>query len=332
MLELLRQLSELYGPSGHEDTVRQTLKEMVADLVAESRVDALGNLIVRASTGTEGGKRVMLAAHMDEIGLITNYIDEKGFLRFTSVGGVRPHTLPGQRVRFASGQRGAIGVEPIPSLKELGFPKMYIDIGARDRDEAQGLVRVGDVACMDREFAVANNRAVGKAMDDRAGCAVLVEVLRALRSSPHDVFVVFTTQEEVGLRGATTSAYGIDPDVAVAIDVTLTGDTPEAKPMAVDLGKGPAVKVKDGGMLAHPGVKDLLIQTAEANQIPYQREVLIGGSTDARAIQTSRSGVPTGAVSLPCRYVHTSAEMIDLEDASNTVRLLVAFLEGPIDL
>jgi endoglucanase len=305
---------------------------MVADLASQSRVDALGNLIVRAKAGTEGGKRVLLGAHMDEIGLIPNHIDENGFLRFTRVGGVRPHTLLAQRVRFSTGLRGVIGVEPIASPKELGFPKLYIDVGASDREEAEGLVQVGDLACMDREFTLAHNRAVGKAMDDRAGCAVLVEVLRALQSSPHDVYVVFTAQEEVGLRGATTSAYGIDPDVAIAVDVTGTGDTPEARPMAVSLGKGPAIKVKDGGMLAHPGVKDLLIQTAEANQIPYQREVLTGGSTDARAFQTSRSGVPAGAVSLPCRYIHTTSEMVDLGDLSDAVRLLVAFVEGPIDL
>lgn len=332
MQELLQQLSEVYGPSGHEEAARRAIEALVADHAAETRVDALGNLIVRARAGTEGGRRVMLAAHMDEIGIIVTHIDEKGFLRFANIGGLRPLTLAGQRVRFSDGQIGVIGVEPLESNSDLALGKMYIDVGAKDREAAEALVQVGDVACIDRRFALANGRAVCKAMDDRAGCAVLVEVLRALEHSPHDVYVVFTSQEEVGLRGATTSAFGIDPQLAIAVDVTATGDTPEARPMAMELGKGPAVKVMDGGMLAHAGVKDLLIRTAETHGIPYQREVLLGGTTDARAMQTTRSGVPAGTLSLATRYVHTASEMIDLDDLANSVRLLVALLEGPIDL
>jgi len=330
--QVLQQLSELYGPSGREDAVVSFLRQEVADYAADIRSDALGNLIVRAKAGTEGGKRVMLAAHMDEIGLIVNHIDEKGFLRFGPVGGIFPLTLTGQRVRFASGLTGVIGLEPVESPSDAKMPKMYIDVGARNREEAEQLVRVGDIACMDRHFVAQNGRAIGKAMDDRAGCAVLVEVLRALQHSPHDVYAVFTSQEEVGLRGATTSAYGLAPELAIAVDVTGTGDTPEARPMAVALGKGPAIKIMDGGMLAHVGVKELLIRVAESHQIPYQREVLLGGTTDARAIQTSRSGVPAGTVSIPTRYVHTASEMVDLDDVVHAVRLLVALLEGPIDL
>lgn len=332
MQELLQRLCELYGPSGREEAVAEFLRREVAEHAAAVRLDALGNLIVRARAGTEGGKRIMLAAHMDEIGLVINHIDEKGFLRFGPVGGIFPLTLTGQRVRFASGLIGVIGIEPIEAPNDARLAKMYIDIGARSREEAQSLVQVGDIAAMDRQFALAGGRAIAKAMDDRVGCAVLVEVLRALQHSPYQVDVVFTAQEEVGLRGATTSAYGLDPELAIAVDVTTTGDTPEARPMAVALGKGPAVKVMDAGMLAHVGVKDLLISVAQAHQIPYQREVLLAGSTDARAIQTVRSGVPAGTVSIPARYVHTASEMVDLEDVANAVRLLVALLEGPIDL
>lgn len=332
MQPLLQQLSELYGPSGREDAVVAFLRREVADHAADMRSDALGNLIVRARAGTEGGKRIMLAAHMDEIGLIVNHIDEKGFLRFGPVGGIYPLTLTGQRVRFASGLTGVIGLEPVESQNDAKMPKMYIDVGARNREEAEKLVRVGDIACMDRQFVAQNGRAIGKAMDDRVGCAVLVEVLRTLQHSPHDVYAVFTSQEEVGLRGATTSAYGISPELAIAVDVTGTGDTPEARPMAVSLGQGPAIKIMDGGMLAHVGVKDLLIRVAESHRIPYQREVLLGGTTDARAMQTARSGVPAGTVSIPTRYVHTASEMVDLDDVANAVRLLVAMLEGPIDL
>lgn len=332
MQELLKQLSEVFGPSGYEAEVRQMLRDTVADLAAETRVDALGNLIVRAKAGTEGGKRVMLAAHMDEIGLVISHIDEKGFLRFGPVGGIYALRMISQRVRFASGLIGVVGIEPIESPKEAKLPKMYIDIGVQNRKEAEKLVQVGDVVCMDRQLAVSNGRAIGKAMDDRVGCLILVEVLRALHNSPHEVYAVFTTQEEVGLRGATTSAYGIEPDMAIAVDVTGTGDTPEARPMAVELGKGPAIKVMDGGMLAHAGVKDLMLQVAENHQIPCQREVLLGGTTDARAIQTSRSGVPAGCLSVPTRYVHSVSEMVDLEDIDNSIRLLVALLEEPFEL
>lgn len=332
MQELLKQLSEVYGPSGYEGAVRNLLQDTVADLAAETRVDPLGNLIVRAKAGTEGSKRVMLAAHMDEIGLIVNYIDEKGFLRFGPVGGIFSLRMDSQRVRFASGLVGVVGMEPLESKKDVDLRKMYIDIGARNREEAEKLVQVGDIVCLDRQFVVSNGRAIGKAMDDRAGCLILVEVLRALHSSPHEVYAVFTTQEEVGLRGATTSAYGVEPAIAIAVDVTDTGDTPESHPMAVELGKGPAVKVKDGGMLAHAGVKDLMLGVAETHQIPCQREVLLGGTTDARAMQTSRSGVPAGCLSIPTRYIHSVSEMVDLEDMNNCVRLLVALLEEPFEL
>ena len=332
MQETLKQLCELYGPSGSEDAVRQAIREAVSDLASQTRVDALGNLIVRAKAGTPGGKRVMLAAHMDEIGLVVNHIDEKGFIRFGRVGGIRPIGLVGQRVRFASGQIGVVGIEPVESNNDVDLPKMYIDVGATSREEAEKIVHIGDTACLDRHFSLANGRAVCKAMDDRVGCTVQVAVLRALQQSPHDIYVVFTTQEEVGVRGATTSAYGVAPDLGVAVDITPTGDTPEARPMAVSLGKGPAVKVMDSGMLAHPGLKDLLIRTAEAHGIPYQREVLLWGSTDARAIQTTQAGIPAGTVSIPTRYAHSPSEMVDMQDVANAVRLLLALLEGPIDL
>ena len=160
----------------------------------------------------------------------------------------------------------------------------------------------------------------------------MIETLSELKKSPHEIFAVFTVQEEVGVRGATTSAFGVQPDVAIAIDVTDTGDTPESNTMAVALGKGPAIKVKDSGMLAHRGVKTALITAAQENKIPYQLEVLTGGSTDAMAMQVSREGVPAGVVSIPTRYVHTPSEMVDFDDAQNAVKLLVAFLGKPIKL
>ena len=336
MKETIKKLVETFGPSGYESTVRDLIRQAVEkEGLANGRgdkvrVDAMGNLIV-LKKGTGGGRKVMLAAHMDEIGVVVTHVDKKGFLRFGRVGGVRPHTLIGGRVRFADGTIGVIGVEKLEDRSKVpGLDKLFIDVGAKDKDSCP--VCVGDVAGFIRPFKDLGDRLVAKAMDDRIGCAVILQALRELKESPHDVYFVFTVQEEVGLRGATTSGYGVAPDLALSVDVTGTGDTPEAHTMAVSLGDGPAIKVKDGRMLTHPGVKNWLVETAEANEIPYQLEVLEWGTTDATAIQTSRAGVPAGCVSIPCRYVHTPSEMVDYNDVTNAVKLLVAALSKPIEL
>ena len=330
MKELLRKLTETYGPSGSEEQIRAVISAELDGLVDSYSVDALGNLIA-FKRGTGSGKKVMLAAHMDEIGIIVTHVDKKGFLRFLPVGGIDPLTLLGGRVAFANGLSGVIGVEKLESRKEApGIDKFYLDVGATSKEDCP--VRVGDTAVFTRPLAEVGSRLIAKAMDDRAGCVVLLEVLRHLNDSPHDVYAVFTVQEEIGLRGAQTSAFGIAPELALAVDVTTTGDTPEARVMAVSLGEGPAIKVKDSGMLAHAGVKDLLIRTAEREGIPYQLEVLGGGTTDAMAMQVTRSGIPTGVVSIPCRYVHTNSEVVERTDVENAVRLLVAVLAGPIAL
>jgi putative aminopeptidase FrvX len=334
--DIIRRLVECHGPSGSEAAVRDLIRAEVESSGVLKRkgcqasVDALGNLAVLRK-GSGGGRRVMLAAHMDEIGIVVSHVDEKGFLRFSNIGGVRPLNLTGSRVRFADGTAGVIGLERLEEPSKLpGLDRFYLDIGAADKESVR--MKVGDTASFFRPFEEVGGRLVSKAMDDRIGCAVLLQVLRELESSPHDVHVVFTVQEEVGLRGATTSGFGVDPELAIAVDVTGTGDTPECFPMAMYLGKGPAIKVRDGGMLAHAGVKDWLVRTAEGAGIPYQLEVLEGGTTDAKAIQTSRAGVPTGCVSVPTRYIHTPSEMVDPGDVRNAVRLLVAALSAPISI
>jgi tetrahedral aminopeptidase len=330
--QLIRELTETYGPSGHEDAVREAIKKHIAGHVDEVRVDALGNLIAlkkgRPKKGVER-RRIMLAAHMDEIGVIISHVDEKGFLRFSAIGGVNALTLLGSRVVFADGSVGVIGREHPDKPDE--FPrleKMYIDVGATDK--AHLVKKVGDVAGFTRPFADLGQRLTAKAFDDRIGCAILVQTLLELRTTPHDVYAVFTVQEEVGLRGALTSAFGVEPDVAIALDVTGSGDTPESWPLALSLGAGPAIKVKDRGMLAHPGVKNWMVETAERLGLPYQLEVLEMGTTDAMAIQTSRAGVATGVLSVPTRYVHSPSEMLDYGDVQNAVKLLLGLLSGPV--
>ncbi len=329
MRELIRELVETYGPSGVEDEIRAVIRAEVEDLADEIRVDPLGSLVARKHGG-DGGKRVVLAAHMDEIGIMVSYVDEKGFARFTRIGGVYSLNTVGDRVAFSNGTVGVVGVEQkranatkIPTLDEL-----YLDVGATSREDCP--VAVGDSAVFVRPLDIQGTRLIAKAMDDRIGCAVLIETLRRLESTPHDLYFVFTVQEEVGLFGAGTSAYGIDPDVAIAVDVTGNGDTPESYPMAVALGKGPAVKVMDSGMIAHRAVKDVMVQRAKDAGIPYQLEVLARGTTDAMAMQVVRSGVPSGCLSIPCRYVHTPSEMVDERDVENAVCLMLEVLRADL--
>ena len=335
MIEITRKLVEVYGPSGHEGQIRSIIQAEIADLLDEIKVDALGNLIATLN-GDGSGRQVMLAAHMDEIGIIVTYIDEKGFLRFGPVGGVSPALAVGNRVKFADGTIGTIGIEkrdrPHPSPS---FDQLYVDVGAQDRDSCP--VKVGDMAGFDRAFVAQGDRWTAKAMDDRIGCVVLIKVMRAIQEQklvlPHTVHFVFSTQEEVGTRGATTAAFALEPAIGIAVDVTRTGDTPKPQvPMAVSLGDGPAVKVKDGGMIAHSGLVRLMVQRAEESGIPYQLEVLTGGSTDARAMQLMHAGVIAGCISIPCRYVHSVSEMVDANDVRNAADLLLACLKGSLDL
>ena len=335
MKKLLQQLTETFGPSGYEDNVRAKVCAEVESLADEIRVDALGNLIARKKPSKVNGdtKKIMIAAHMDEIGLIVSHVDEKGFVRFSAIGGVNRRYVPGGRVRFLNGTRGVIGFDRLDNLNEVPtLDRVFIDVGARNKKDCP--VKIGDVAAFDRPFMEMGNRLVAKSLDDRVGVLVAIETLRALKdkSTPHDLYFVFTTQEEVGVRGAGVSAYGVDPDVGIAVDVTPTGDTPNALKMEMALGNGPCVKFQDVGAISDPRVVQWVIAAAEKNKIPYQREVLLVGGTDARAIQSVRAGVPVGCISIPVRYVHSPSEMVDYDDVQNTVRLLTAVLRMPINL
>ena len=330
MKELIKKLTETYGPSGHEEPIREVIRAEVEPLADEVRVDALGNLLA-VKKGRGDGKKIMLAAHMDEIGVMISYVDKEGFLRVQPIGGLDLSTLAGGRVQFADGAIGVLAPEKRQEYrKEPELSKLFVDVGATSQEEANE--RLGQAAIFVRPFVDLGQRIVAKAFDDRIGCAVLIEVLRRLGETPHEVYFVFTVQEEVGLRGARTGAYGLEPEVGIAVDITASADTPEAPKMAMKLGAGPCIKVMDGGMLSHPGVKKLLIETAEAEGIPYQLEVLPHGSTDAAAIQLARGGVAAGCVSLACRYYHTPSEMLDIDDVEHTVELLLAVLQKEFEL
>ncbi len=325
MKTLIKKLVETAGPSGFESQIRAVIRAEVENYVDEVRVDSLGNLICRK--GAKEGLKVMVAAHMDEIGVMATYVDDDGFVRFTNVGGVFPRNCVGGHVRFLNGAAGVIGIEKEDDRRSVPpLDKMYIDVGATSRKNCP--IKTGDTAVFERPFLDLQERLVSKAMDDRIGVAVMVEALRQIKDSAYQLFFVFSTQEEVGTRGATTAAYGVNPDVGLAVDVTLTGDTPKGIKMDVGLGKGVAIKVRDGGMLSDPRVVDWMVNTAVKARIPYQMEVLDGGTTDARAMQLARAGVPVGCLSIPSRYVHTPAEMVDINDVQNGVKLLVEMFSG----
>jgi putative aminopeptidase FrvX len=333
MKPLIQKLVETPSPSGYEAKIREVIRAEIVTHVDEIRVDALGNLIARKGKKTARGMKIMLAAHIDEIGLIVTHVDDNGFVSFSPIGGVRPLNCVGGRVRFLTGQVGVIFTQPQDDpLKTPTFEQLYIDLGYASREDCP--VHVGDVAVFDRPFTDLGKRMVSKAMDDRIGVAVLIGALRQLKSTPHELYFVFSVQEEVGLRGATTAAFGIDPDLGISSDVTMTGDTPNrtSRHMEVSLGKGPAIKVRDGRMLSDPRVVDWMVKTAEKAGLPYQLEVLEGGTTDASAIQLSRAGVPAGCISIPCRYVHSPSEMVDYGDVENAVRLLVELISKPVKL
>lgn len=330
MNDLIKKLVEAYGPSGFEEQMRAIIRPEVEPYADEVWVDTLGNLIARKQ-GSGEGLKVMVAAHMDEIGVMVTHITKEGFLRFTNIGGVYPQTLLGGRVQFADGTIGIVYSDRIEDRGKVHpLNKHYIDVGATSREDCP--VSVGDAAGFIRPFLAQGKRLSAKSMDDRIGCVVAIETLKRLTETPHDVYFVFSVQEEVGTRGAETAANAIDPDVGIALDVTLTGDMPESRPMDVNLSAGPAIKVKDSGMIAHVGLVRLMRQRAEEAGIPYQLEVLEGGSTDARSIQIANAGSAAGCISIPCRYVHSQSETVDADDVENSIRLLAEILAKPIEL
>ena len=333
MKPLIQKLVETQGPSGYEAQIRSVVRQEVEPYADAIQVDALGNLIIQKGKGSPGGLKIMLAAHIDEIGVMVSQVDENSFIRFATLGGVRPSTCVGGRVKFLNGVTGVIYMEPLDDMTRLPtFEQLYIDAGLSGKMDAP--LQVGDVGTFDRPFLDLGERLVAKSMDDRIGAAVMVETLHQIKDTPHQLFFVFSTQEEVGTRGATTAAFAIDPDLGLSVDVTGTGDTPRRSKvrMEVSLGKGPAIKVRDGGMLADRRVVDWMIHAAETRGLPYQLEILEGGTTDARAMQIARGGMPAGCLSIPCRYIHSPSEMVDYSDVLNAVQLLLEMVSHPVQL
>jgi putative aminopeptidase FrvX len=339
LVEVLEKLSNANGVTGREDDVRNLMKKYLKPYVDEVREDRLGNLIT-FKKGNRDAPTVMLAAHMDEVGLMIKNIKKKGFLQFAKIGGIDDRILLAQKVIVHTDKGpldGVVGSKPVhiqseaEKKKVIEAEKLFVDVGAGDKEEAERMgVQVGDVVSFDIKFAQLTGSVVlGKAFDDRVGCAVMVEAMRRLQDVDCNVYAVGTIQEEVGLRGAMIAAFQVEPDLGIALDATVAGDTPgvgEGEAPA-KMGEGPVFTVADAGLIAHPKVLRLLVDSAKQNRIPYQLETGIRGATDAARIALSREGVPSGVVSIAARYIHSPAAILNLDDVGKAVELVVAAVD-----
>lgn len=328
LFELIQALNQTHGPSGDEGGIREAIASRARLFADEVKTDTLGNLIVRKRGD---GPKVLFAAHMDSIGFIVTHIEQEGFLRVGRLGGISPKEAVYTPVRFKNGVRGAIVPEEKADFGKLKLDECYLDIGAKDEAEARSMVQVGDTAVYDTPTYANNGKVISPYIDNRISCAVLLAALEQIQESPNDLYFVFTVQEEVGLRGAKTAAWAVDPDYGVAVDVTDVDDTPGSdKCGTVRLGLGAAIKVMDSSVICHPAVVEGLDRIAKERGIPVQKDIMRAGGTDAGVIHTTRIGVRTGGISVPCRYIHTPVEMADLKDAEACVKLTAAFAQSAL--
>jgi putative aminopeptidase FrvX len=323
-----------FGVSGREDRVREKIEKFSEKLVDEIIYDVTGSLIcVKKGHLKNSRKRIMLSAHMDTIGFIITYIDEKGFLRFSEVGEQPAAYLLGKRVIFENEDIGVVGIEKKEYESKLNIEKMFIDIGAEDRTSALKRVKIGDMCAVYSPWVITGNIITGGWMDDRIGCFILMEVMEKLEGNPHDILFVFSAQEEVGLRGVQTSSYKLKPDIGLAVDVTASSDLPEGELVSsCMLGKGAGIKIMDRSVIVPKKFIQYLTGLAEKHNIPFQRDIMSSGHTGAHAIQLSRSGVMTGGISVPVRYVHSAGELCSFYDVRACSDLALCFCKDNVCL
>ena len=324
MFELLKKVLAPIGPTGLEGPVAEVIREEIKDYVDAIEVDALGNLIATKLGKAENPRKVMLSAHMDHIGYIVTGVEKEGYLRVTNVGGIGMNNSYNRHVVFPNGVNGVVVAEPVsgqPALKNL-----FVDIGAADKEEALKMVSLGDVCVYAGEcFRLGENRVAAPAMDDRCACALLVKLLQTVGETQDTIIAVFSVQEEVGCRGAQVASFAKAPDVGIALDVTGWGDTPGTTQPEIKLGEGVGVKVMDRASISNPELRKALMAAGEKAGAKTQVEVLPYGGTDAGAMQRSRAGIPVCTLSIPCRYVHSACEVIDMRDMDAALKLMQAY-------
>jgi len=338
-MKLLKELCECSGIPGREQRLREIVRRELAPLADEMSVDGLGNAIVVKRSGKKRPKTLMLAAHMDEIGFLVSHIDDKGRLRLVPVGGHDPRNMVAQRVTVAGKKKDLPGLL-YPGLKpphiqteedrkrNLSVSDFFVDL-CMPVKKVRREVEVGAMVTLQREFVKVGDGVSCKAMDDRVAVYVMVKAMQAAESFAFDTYAVGTVQEEVGLRGAGVSAFGVKPDVGIALDVTVAADIPGVPDheRVTCLGEGVAIKIQDSSFIAHPGLVACMVDLAKKRKIKHQMEILPRGGTDAGGIQRVRAGVPVITLSVPTRYVHSSIELADSSDIEATIQLLAAFLE-----
>lgn len=330
----LKELTELNGVSGNEDRVREYIEEQIRDLAHDIRIDSMGNIIA-FKKGKNSRYKVMLSAHMDEVGFMITGFGESGVLKFNTVGGIDERILPGKRVLVGDKNiPGVIGSKPIhmqdrdERSTNVKLKKLYIDIGAEKKDEAEKLVSLGDYVAFHSPYTEFGDGLIkAKALDDRVGCAILIEVLK--KSYEFDLYACFTVQEEVGLRGSEVVAYAVNPDIAIVVEGTTCSDVPEVEKYEYStiLGEGAAITIMDRTSYPNKGLVNYIYETAKKNQIPVQFKQTNSGGNDAGKIQMSRGGVVTASISVPCRYIHSPASVMSKKDFDSCKDIVIAVLE-----
>jgi putative aminopeptidase FrvX len=339
MLKLLETLSNAFGPSANEEAVREILEKELKGYADETRVDKLGNIFFHHH-GKGDCPKIMLCAHMDEVGFLITFVEKDGFLRFETLGGIADNILPGQRILLRGEKgyiKGIIGTKPphimTPEEQNKVIPKenLFIDIGAESLEAAKekgadvGIMGVFDVNFTD----LGGGYYRGKAFDDRAGCTVMAEAFKTLKDSPCNIIAVGSVQEELGMRGARTAAWQIDPDYGLALEGTFVADVPDTRPdrTSSKLKDGPVITIMDRTVFTHPIILKTLVNTGREKKIPFQFKKVPVGGTDAGAIHLTKAGIPSGTVAVPCRYIHGPASITHVDDLKNTILLVTEFIK-----
>ncbi|PKM62967.1 MAG: aminopeptidase [Firmicutes bacterium HGW-Firmicutes-21] len=331
MIDLIKRFTACFSVAGDEEQLRTVIEKEIAPFTDSISVDALGNLIAYKK-GECSDKKLMVAAHMDEIGFVVTYIEDSGIIRVSNIGGINVISSVYHTVRFKNGTVGVLAAESGTKPEEMKMNKLFIDIGARNKKEAEKKVRIGDTCAVTPVFQkLLNGRYAAKAFDNRIGCAVVADAVRTLKRAAVDTYFVFTVQEEVGCRGSKPAANSIMPDYAVNVDVTTSGDAPGEKGLPVKLGGGAAIKIKDKSVICSRVIIDRLTKLAERNKIKYQYEILTAGGTDTSSMQIAGSGCAAGCISIPSRYIHSPLETLDIADVRACSALLTAFIEDGIE-
>ena len=332
MFTELKKIVMPIGVSGDESGVSAVIAAEIAPYVDKVYNDALGNLIAFKKGKGKKPKKLMFAAHMDEIGFMASFIDEKGFIRVSRLGGINYTAASFTEVIFKNGTKGVLVPEARITQRDYRPENYYVDIGAKSRKDAMRRVKIGDTCHVAPNlFKLSGSRVAGRPIDDRIGCMMLVEAAKAVKEYENDTYFVFTVQEEVGVRGAKTSAFSITPDYAVAVDIGGAGDMPSCAPLAVNLGDGIAIKLKDAMVICNPVMVGMMKEIAADRGVPYQLEILEGGGTDTCMLQQAAGGCIAGALSVPTRYGHSAVEVIDMNDVAGGIRILAGLCETKLN-